>query len=309
MVLPCILLILILLILAISYYCYRVAFYSPKKGRDTIPQVKGDQYEPYRPLMRRVFSQLTAREYEDVTITSHDGLKLAAKYYHMRDGAPLAIAFHGYRSSCFIDFAGGSELCFDMGQNLLLVDQRAHGKSQGNTISFGILERLDCLSWVNYAAERFGPDTPMILYGVSMGATTVVMASGLPLPDCVKGIVADCPYSSPSDIILSVCKQRHYPPRLAYPFICLGARIFGHFNLRAETAENAVKLATVPILLIHGEADGFVPQEMSAVIARSAPDLVKRVTFPGADHAISYLVDEPRYRQIVTDFVNSVLNF
>ena len=304
---PGILTLILLATLALSYYCYRVAFFSPKKGREAIPEIKGEKFEPYRPLMRRLFSQLVSLDYEDVSITSHDGLRLAAKYYHVRDGAPLAIAFHGYRSSGYIDFAGGSELCFDMGHNLLLVDQRSHGKSQGNAITFGILERYDCLAWIDYAVRRFGADTPIVLYGVSMGAAPVLMASGLPLHESVKGIVADCPFSSPSDIILSVCKARHYPPRLSYPFICLGAWIFGHFNLRAESAANAVKRAAVPILLIHGESDGFVPPDMSAVIAASSPDLVRRVTFPDADHAMSYLVDEPRYREIVTDFVNRIL--
>ena len=296
------------LILIISYNCYRIPFYSPKKNREAIPETKGPQYEPHRATMRRIFSQLAAREYEDVSITSHDGLKLAGKYYHIKDGAPLAIAFHGYRSSGMTDFAGGSELCFDMEQNLLLVDQRAHGKSQGKSISFGILERLDCLAWAHYAVDRFGADTPILLYGVSMGATTVLMASALPLPANVRGIVADCPFSSPADIILAVGKTQHYPPTLIYPFVVLGARIYGHFNLLETTAAEAVRSAKVPILIIHGEADGFVPAAMSEEIAIAQPELVERVTFPGADHAISFLVDEARYRKIVTEFVSNALS-
>lgn len=302
-----ILLIIALIILIISYICYRIAFFSPKKNREAIPETKGPQFEPHRATMRRIFTQLAARDYEDVTITSFDGLKLAGKYYHIRDGAPLAIAFHGYRSCGMTDFAGGSELCFALEQNLLLVDQRSHGKSQGRAITFGILERQDCLAWVDYAVERFGRDTEILLYGVSMGATTVLMASALALPDNVKGIVADCPYSSPSAIIRSVCGKMHYPPDLAYPFVVLGARLFGHFSLNATTAAEAVKLARVPILILHGEADGFVPAAMSEEIHAACPERVQRFTFPGADHGISFLVDEQRYRKIVTEFVRSLL--
>lgn len=299
--------ILISAVLIVSYICYRIAFFSPQKNREAIPETKGKQYEPHRETMRRIFTQLAARDYEDVTITSHDGLKLAGKYYHMKDGAPLAIAFHGYRSSGMTDFAGGSEICFEMEHNLLLVDQRSHGRSQGKTITFGVLERRDCRAWVDYAVERFGKDVQILLYGVSMGATTVLMASGLDLPENVKGIVADCPYSSPSAIIKAVCKKLHYPPNLSYPFIVLGAFLYGHFNLNETTAAKAVKNSRVPILLIHGEDDGFVPCVMSEEVSNACPDKVTRVTFPGADHGISFLVDEKRYRRTVGEFVDAVL--
>ena len=296
-----------LVVLTISYICYRIAFFSPIKNREAIPETKGKQFEPYRDTMRRIFTQLAARDYEDVTITSHDGLELAGKYYHIKDGAPLAIAFHGYRSCGMTDFAGGSELCFDMEHNLLLVDQRSHGKSQGRAITFGILERLDCLRWIHFAVSRFGADVQILLYGISMGATTVLMASALDLPKNVKAIVADCPYSSPSAIIKAVARKMHYPTFLAYPFIVLGAKIFGGFDLNATTAAEAVKKAQVPILIIHGEADGFVPAAMSEEVMQASPEMVKRVTFPGADHGISYLVDEIRYRKIVTEFISNVL--
>lgn len=306
--LPVIGIIFLFLILLISYACYRVAFYVPKKNREVIPEPRGKQYEPHRDTMRRIFSQLTAREYEDVSVISHDGLTLAGKYYHVRDGAPLGIAFHGYRSCGMTDFAGGSELCFEMGYNLLLIDERAHGRSEGRTITFGIEERRDCVTWVDYARKRFGNETPILLFGISMGATTVLMASALGLPENVKAIVADCPYSSPSAIIRKVCKKMHYPPHLAYPFIVLGAKLFGHFDLNATTAADAVKKANIPILIIHGESDTFVPAEMSEEVSLACPKYVRRETFPGADHGICFLVDEKRYKALVQSFLSQVLS-
>ena len=303
-----ILIILLIVILLLSYICYRIAFFSPVRNRENIPAPTGQQYEPHREAMRRIFSNLAGREYEDVTIFSHDGLKLAGKYYHVRDGAPLDIAFHGYRSCGMTDFAGGAELSLELGHNLLLVDQRSHGKSQGRAITFGILERLDCLAWVKYAVERFGKDVRILLFGISMGATTVLMASELDLPENVKGIAADCPYSSPSAIIKKVCKQMHYPQALAYPFIVLGARIFGGFDLNGATAAEAVKNAKVPILIIHGEADGFVPAAMSEEVFQACPGMIRRETFPGADHGICFLVDEKRYKRVVSEFISEVLN-
>ena len=300
-----------LLLLAIlfggGYYAYRVAFFSPANDRDKIPPTDGAQYDPYREEMARIFRQLQDRPCEFVTIQSHDGLTLSGRYYHTKDGAPLDIGFHGYRSSPMTDFSGGSELSFQLGHNLLLVDERAHGKSEGRTITFGILERQDVLQWVDYARIRFGSDTKILLYGVSMGAATVLMASGLELPDNVKGIIADCPYNAPEDIIKTVSGKMGIPAWLAWPFVVIGARVYGGFDIRETTAAQAVKNAKVPILILHGEADGFVPCEMSDIVSHN-PAMVTRYTFPGADHGISYLVDSPRYRQLVTEFMEKVLS-
>ena len=297
---------LLLIALGGGYYAYRVAFYSPKKDRDKISAFSSHKYDPYRKEINRIFCQLSDRPCEDVTTQSFDGLNLMGRYYHVRDGAPLDIGFHGYRSSALTDFAGGSELSFAMGHNLLLIDERAHGKSGGRTIAFGIQERLDAASWVNYAVNRFGADTKILLYGVSMGAATVLMASELDLPENVKGIIADCPYSSPKAIIRKVAKDMHLPDWLAWPFVKIGAKIYGGFDIDETDAARAVKNAHVPILIIHGEDDGFVPCEMSDIVSDN-PKLVTRYTFPGADHGFSYLVDTPRYRKIVTEFVEKVL--
>lgn len=305
------LLILLVLLLAFvfggSYYAYRIAFYNPPADPDKAPNMDGSVYEPYRQEITRLYRQIRDRECETVTIYADDGLKLFGRYYHIRDGAPLDICFHGYRSRSFTDFAGGSEMSFEMGHNLLLVDQRAHGRSEGRTISFGIRERWDVLKWIDYARERFGDETKILLYGVSMGASTVLMASGLELPENVKGIVADCPYSVPMEIILHVGKSNPLPQWLIHPFIIIGAKVFGGFDIRETDATKAVADAKVPILIIHGENDNFVPPSMSEKAYLANSSMVTRETFPGADHALSYLVDSPRYQQIVKSFVQKAL--
>ena len=170
--------------------------------------------------MLSLIRQMDEIPYEAVTISAQDGTKLAVRYYHVRDGAPLQIQLHGYRGTALRDFCGGNKLARESGQNTLVVDQRAHGKSGGTTITFGIRERLDCLCWVEYASQRFGSDIPVFLSGVSMGAATVLMASELELPANVVGIIADCPYSSPEAIIRKVCQQdMHLPPVLVMPSV------------------------------------------------------------------------------------------
>ena len=306
-----ILYILLCLVLAVifggAYYAYRLAFYSPMKGREEIPAVDDPHYTPFKAVIRDLFHELKNKPCEFVTIQSRDGLTLSGRYYHTADNAPLALCFHGYKSCWLTDFCGGADIAFQMGQNVLLVDQRAHGKSQGRSITFGIKERLDLLCWLEYALDRFGDDTRILLYGVSMGGATVLMASGMDLPDNVKGIIADSPYSSPLDIILEVGRQKHYPVKLIRPFVILGAKIYGGFDVKETSGAEAVKRATVPIMIIHGEGDTFVPVEMSRQMQASNPERITLHTFPNAYHVLSYMVDTPRYHALVKEFMKKVL--
>lgn len=301
--------ILIILILGISYYSYRMAFYSgaknPAEYKLKLP--KGEIYQREYDRAISYIKVLNEMDYEKVRIKAHDGTPLAARYYHVSDGAPVHIEFHGYRSRATTDFCGINVLVRELGHNTLLVDQRAHGESGGKTISFGIKERLDCLDWINYTLDRFGKDTKIILSGLSMGAATVLMASELELPQNVVGIMADCPYSSPKDIIKQECGKMGLPPKLAYPFVRLGGMIFGGFDPSSATAKSAVGKAKVPILIIHGEADDFVPCSMSREIIDACASDKTLITIPLAGHGISYITDRPLYEKSVEEFLKKIL--
>ena len=290
-------------VLSVLWIVYRMAFYSDK-GAWTDPYAispKGE-YQVRREEMVDLISQLERRPFEPVFVTSHDGLRLTGRYYHAADGAPLDIAFHGYRGHAFRDFCGGSCISFQLGHNLLLVDQRAHGDSDGRTISFGAKERLDCLTWIRWANDRFGcPETA--LFGVSMGAGTVLLASALDLPDNVTCVVADCPYSRAGDVIASVGRGMGVPDFAVKLAAGAAAYIYGGFRLRDADAVEALRHANVPVLLLHGEADRLVPCEMSAVLEAACTAPVRRYTFPDAGHGLSYLVDRERYTKAVTDFL------
>ena len=300
---------LLLIVLLIAGFSYRTAFYSSahrKEDHYALPQ--GEQYEKEQPRMLSLIQEMDEIPYEAVTISAHDGTKLAARYYHVQDGVPLQIQFHGYRGTALRDFCGGNKLARESGQNTLVVDQRAHGRSGGRTITFGIRERMDCLCWAEYASQRFGSNTPIFLSGVSMGAATVLMASELELPCNVIGIIADCPYSSPEAIIRKVCREdMHLPPALVMPFVRLGARLFGHFDLKEASAVQAVRNTDIPILLLHGEDDRFVPCDMSREIFYACAGEKTRITFPGAGHGLSYIVDTVRYSEAVSRFVDQCL--
>lgn len=291
------------LILLASYGAYFITFHSPQGNQNNIFNIpKGKEYLPQREEMRDMIRHAASIPYEEVSATSYDGLKLAGQYYHVRDGAPLVIGFHGYRATAIRDFCGGMPLMRELGFNVLLPHHRGQGKSQGHAVTFGIKERFDVLTWVEYANARFGNTTPILLYGISMGGATVLMAAGLELPENVKGILADCPYTTPKAIIRKVAKDMGIPPALIYPFVRLGGLLFaGGIDPADASALVGVEGATVPITVIHGEADAFVPADMSREIKKANPAIDLQL-FPGAHHGISYMKDKPRYLSLVTDF-------
>jgi fermentation-respiration switch protein FrsA (DUF1100 family) len=217
------------------------------------------------------------------------------------------IQMHGYKSTPYSDFAGGYKIVKDAGMNIIHCEQRAHESSDGKTITFGILESDDCLEWVRYACLRFGEDVKIILCGISMGAATVLMAAGKEMPSNVVGVIADCPYSSPQEIIRKVVKEdMKLPVGLLYPLIKLGAALYGRFDLTADSPLEAVKRAKVPILLFHGTSDRFVPKEMSERIYEGAKDIISFHKFEGADHGMCYIVDGEEYTKITNNFLKSL---
>lgn len=300
-----VLLVLAVVLFVILNWCYRKAFYFSDKDKKidlpaSLAQVRD---EVASPSMERLANDLMALPCEEITIRSHDGLTLFGRYYRFsNDESRMEILFHGWRSNTFRDACGGAKIARDAGYNLLVVDQRAHGNSDGNTITFGIKEKYDCLDWINYAIARFGNDVRILLGGISMGAATVLMASALPLPKNICGITADCAYSSPEAIIRKVCRDMRIPDRLGYPFVRISARVLGRFSLDGESAVEAVKHAKVPIMLMHGEDDDFVPFSMAGEIYEAIASKKQILTVPKAGHGLAYFYDTEHYTRELTAF-------
>lgn len=297
--------ILTVLVLVIAYICYRMAFYVADRtitDSDGIDIPEGEIYEPFREKMEHWARETRKLPREDMQITSFDGIELYGKYYEFAPGAPIELMFHGYRGSAERDLSGGVQRCFQLGHSALIVDQRCSGRSGGNTITFGIKEHRDCLKWVEFMLRRFGSDVRIILTGISMGATTVLMAAGTELPENVIGVLADCGFSSAKDIIQIVIGKMGLPPKLSYPFVKLGARIYGQFDLEEVTAVEAVKRARVPVIFFHGEADDFVPCQMSRLNYEACASRKMLVTVAGAGHGLSYPVAPERYLNAMREF-------
>lgn len=303
-----------ILLFPILRWSYRCAYYINKNQRNT--DFDFPRYAQYKTFHQRIadgIQEVLDTPHEQVTIQSRDGLKLAGRFYQGLEGRPLIILMHGYRSTAARDCAGAFRIAHQQGYNILLVDQRAHGSSEGETVSMGILERYDCLRWIAYAVNRFA-EKDIILMGVSMGASTVLMTSGHPLPSQIKGIIADCGYSDVREIMTKIsCRVKlpfhlKMPGELAYQLTKIGAFLFGRFNPEDTSPKTAVQKCELPMLIIHGEKDRLVPVYMAHDNFSGCNENSELFLVPEADHIMSYYVDTEGYTKRVTAFIEKCLN-
>ena len=295
-----------LAVLITAYVCYRLMLYSkPRRvlGEDEYEIPEGEIYAVFKDDMIAWTKMIRAYPYKEYAITSHDGLTLRAKLFEYKPGAPIELMFHGYRGNAERDLNGGVERCFKLGHSALLIDHRGAGFSDGHVITFGILEKRDALAWVDFAVKEFGEDAKLILTGISMGAATVMMAAGEELPPQIQYVLADCGYTSPQEIISKVMRDLKLPPALLYPCATLGARLFGGFDLNGDSPLEAMARCKVPVVFAHGDADDFVPYDMSVRLCEVCTGRHKKlVTIKDAGHGLAFPVGRDEYVNALAEF-------
>lgn len=291
-------LIVLLFIGLLGLYLY--SFYSPKKGQSDHYNLNSPIYRGMEEQVKPLIDNIIAIPYEDAYITSFDKLKLHARVYLKENSKKVAVLCHGYRGTPYRDFSGGAVEVLKLGYNVILIDERAHGLSQGHSITFGVRETRDAIDWVKYARNRFGEDIDLALIGISMGGAVVLMAA-----DKVgkAKIIADCPFSAPKVILQQTVKELGLPVPIFYPLVNLSSIIFTHTNLNKLSAYDSIKNTTNKILIIHGGSDSVVPNWISNDLYQEYPDKIQYELFEGADHGMSYLVDKPRYQHIIREFL------
>ena len=193
-----------------------------------------------------------------MNITSNDNLKLEGSYYEKQKSHNWAIVIHGYRG----DHNGMSSYIkayYNKGFQVLSPDLRASGKSEGDYIGMGWLDKDDILLWTDWILKK-DKDAKIAIHGVSMGAATTMMVSGENTPDAVKVFVEDCGYTSVWDIFSSELKLRFNLPE--FPIMYAANIISGFkagYNFKTASALKQVKKCKKPMLFIHGDKDDFVP--------------------------------------------------
>ncbi len=248
---------------------------------------------------------INSMPHETISVLSHDGLTLYGDLIEQKDPKATLIMFHGYRSAGPNDFSYATKFYYSLGFNLLIVDQRAHGRSDGKYIGFGALERFDCQKWTEVIYARYGKELPIIITGVSMGASTVLMASGLELPENLIAIIADCGFTSPKEIIAHVIKQTyHIPPQIILPAMSIWSKMLAKYSFSEVSTCDVLTKNEIPVLFIHGEADDFVPCDMTRRAFEACASEKEVIYVEGAGHGESYLIEKERCEETLKIFIS-----
>lgn len=280
---------------------------SMSKGRKKLTGSK-EMSEIMESLMDAA-ANLESCDLELVEITGHDDVKLVGHWHCPQNPKRVIVAMHGWRSSWSQDFGIIAPFWHDNNCAVLYAEQRAQGVSGGDYMGFGLLERYDCLNWINWVNERTEGKLPIYLGGISMGATTILMAAGFDLPQNVHGIVADCGFTSPHAIWKHVVQNNLHIPYGIYDAVASDmCRKKIQVGSKDYSCIDAMRECKVPVLFIHGTDDHFVPVEMTYENYKACAAPKHLFIVPGAEHGMSYLVDKEGYQQAIKNFWNNYDN-
>lgn len=263
-------------------------------------------FESVDDKVKKACEALRCTPMKKVYITSFDGLRLAGHFWEAENPKRLIVMAHGWRGKWWQDCGYSAQFFHDIGCSILYIEQRAHGESEGDRMDFGVTERFDIARWVDAAARHMNPQgLPIYLCGVSMGAAAALMSATLPaVENNVRGIVADCGYTSAIGVIREVFDDLTGGWGRMSAALADGAfRFHTGRSYREANTVRVMERCRVPVLFIHGGADSFVPVEMSrrnyAACAAKGKELF---IVPGADHCMSYVVDMEGYQRRVAGF-------
>ena len=295
----------ILILFTVLYFVFKSVF--TLKGGLLDILYDGSPYMPYKDFITKGQAFFKDCPHEEVNVKSHDNLNLTGLLFTGREKKKFVLHFHGYKASYLIDFTSAKSY-YDKGYSCLAVNQRAHGDSDGKYITFGVKERHDVVSWVNFLVDKFGHDIEIVLGGVSMGAATIMMASNLDISKYVKGIICDSGFVSPKQELTYCLKHDYHLPSFPFiPIINLYCKIFAKFSLDEVSCDKCLSESNIPILMVHSTGDSFVPY-ISSEINFGACKMENKEFFSIETnlHGGGYLVNREEYEMKVDKFFKSI---
>lgn len=306
----------ILVIVIIFNFVLAVYFFNFTIKRKDKPMVSANEmgdnnkWTGYKKIMDNARAWLDTKGYEDIDIQSRDGLKLHG--YYIQNDKPsnkIVICLHGYTSRAMNECPSFAKAYVNMGYSALMIDNRAHGKSDGKYIGFGILDRYDLLEWIKYCIKRFGNSVQIVIHGDSMGASTVLMTTGLSnLPDNVKVAVADCAFTSPEEVFSHVLKRDYHIPK--FPLMNLTSMFskkFAKYGFNEYTTLDAMEITKTPTLFVAGKKDTFVPTYMTQQNYDKCSAPKKIFWVDEAGHASAFFEDNEFFMKNLKEFLNQYI--
>ena len=250
----------------------------------------------------------TEIEYREINIQSFDDLILHSYLIENNTGKNVwVIICHDYSGNAN-QMADAGKAFYSMGYSVLLLNARGHGKSEGEYYGMGWLDRLDVISWIDYINERY-PDQEIILYGVGMGAVSVMSAAGEDLPANVKLVIEDSGYTSAYSQLAHQFNQKyHFSPFFLMDFTNFINSLYAKYDLKEASALKQVANASIPILFIHGENDSFTPVKMAHSLYEAAASEKELFIISGANHDTVISSDSKLYWSTISSFIQKYLD-
>ena len=243
---------------------------------------------------------------EEVIIKSYDGLKLKGYFHRVyKDSKKVVIMNHGYTANHYIDYQF-TDIFFEEGYNVLLIDMRSHGESEGKVASYGYNESKDIGSWVRWIKDKIGEDAYIGLHGQSMGAATV-MLYGATHPNDIKFVIEDCGFTSAREAIKFQFRKVKIPFWPLYDLIRVKVKRKYKFDFNNISPEDAIVNSDIPVLFIHGDNDKVVPTWMGKALYNEKNGEMDRLYLvQGAGHMEAYSKDKEKYKQVVKEFLDNI---
>lgn len=289
----------------VSEYLFKIIIYRQKKSSSQKDIDAVASWYRHYPIAKEGRRWLESMPYINVYIKSFDGLRLYGALLE-NSSDKIVICVHGFTGSGKKDFASLAQAYYKNGYNVLLVDNRAHGQSEGKYVGFGVLDRLDLRNWVKYVINRFGSNVQIFLHGISMGAATVLMASSI-MPKNVRGIIADCGFTSVYEIFEYVIKRDYHLPK--FPIIYLTnimSKIRAGYGYKDVNTTAEIARSDIPILFIHGENDEFVPLWMTMKNYSHCKAYKELFIVRESEHAESHYIDKKGYERRILTFIEKI---
>lgn len=288
----------------VSQYFFNRTMIRSNAKREKTQKMAGTNWDAYIPTIRASKEKLKQYTHKDIFITSQDGLKLHGTFFPFEGSKKVVICFHGYTSEGLNDYSTLALFYRSHGFNLMIVDERAHGRSEGTYIGFGCLDRKDAVLWIEEMIKYLGEEVEILLHGDSMGGATVLMTAGLFLPSQVKAIVSDCAFTSAWEVFQSVLKNSYHLP--AFPILHTANEMVkkkAGYGLKDCNAKEEVAKTKLPILFLHGKADTFVPCSMAQELYHACTGPKKLVLIEGAGHVESCYRDATVFEGAIEEFI------
>lgn len=294
-------LILILVVVAVLATNFGVKMTLMAKRKDSRKMLEelwynfGTDYREYKDL-----------PVEEVFIKSHDGLRLKGFYHEVnKNSSKVIIINHGYTANHYVTYQF-IDMFFEVGYNVLLIDMRSHGESEGNYATYGYQESKDIEQWINWVKDKFGSNAYMGIYGFSMGAAAVMLCSKSQEKE-VKFIIEDCGFTTAREAIRFQFSKGKVPFWPLYHFVRFKALKKYNVDFDKISPIDAISKSKIPTLFIHGENDEIIPTWMAKKLYETKKgDKDKLYIAPNAGHMTSYYKNREEYKKVINDFLDSL---